>query len=82
MLIDYTHRKWFAASTVILAAAVVVYVPYSLRGHVKGGNALGLTYGITGFAFMLFAGLLGLRKKFPVWRIGRACGACRMSHPV
>jgi len=72
MLIDHTHRKWFIASTITLAIAVVVYVPYALRGHVKGGSALGLTYGITGFAFMLFAGLLGLRKKFPVWRIGRA----------
>jgi len=72
MLIDHTHRKWFIASTITLAIAVVAYVPYALREHVKGGSALGLTYGITGFAFMLFAGLLGLRKKFPVWRIGRA----------
>jgi len=33
---------------------------------------LGLTYGIAGFSFMVFAGLLGLRKKFPIWRVGRA----------
>jgi hypothetical protein len=72
MLIDRTHRKWFLVSLIMLAIAVVVYVPYALRGHVKGGSALGLTYGIIGSAFMLFAGLLGLRKKFPVWRIGRA----------
>ncbi|MFZ0794676.1 MAG: hypothetical protein WAM65_12955, partial [Candidatus Korobacteraceae bacterium] len=31
-----------------------------------------LTYGSVGSAFMLFAGLLGARKKFPIWRIGRA----------
>ena len=33
---------------------------------------MGLIYGSVGFAFMLFAGLLGLRKKFPIWRIGKA----------
>ena len=37
-----------------------------------GGSALGLTYGIAGFSFMVFAGLLGLHKKFPIWRVGRA----------
>jgi len=31
-----------------------------------------LTYGIAGFLFMLFVGLLGARKKVPVWRVGRA----------
>jgi hypothetical protein len=31
-----------------------------------------LTFGIVGFLFMVFVGLLGLRKKFPVWRVGRA----------
>ena len=72
MLIDRTHRKWFLASAIMLAIAVIIYVPYAMRGHVKGGSALGLAYGIIGFAFMLFAGLLGLRKKFPIWRIGRA----------
>jgi len=72
MLIDRTHRKWFLASAIMLAIAVIIYVPYAMRGHVKGGSALGLAYGIIGFAFMLFAGLLSLRKKFPIWRIGRA----------
>jgi len=37
-----------------------------------GGTALGLTFGVIGFAFMIFAGLLGARKKVPVWRVGRA----------
>ena len=74
MLIDHTHRKWLVGSAVGLAVATAVYILYSLhspRGP-RGGSALGLTYGIAGFLFMLFAGLLGLRKKFPVWRIGRA----------
>ncbi len=74
MLIDHTHRKWCFGSLVGLAIAAAVYVPYSLRSPQgpRGGSALGLIYGGVGFAFMLFAGLLGLRKKFPVWRLGRA----------
>jgi hypothetical protein len=74
VLIDHTHRKWFIGSIAALAISAAVYIPYALdaiRGP-RGGSAVGLTYGITGFLFMLFAGLLGLRKKFPVWRIGRA----------
>ena len=74
MLIDGTHRKWFIGSVVSLAIATAVYIPYALRAPQgpRGGSTLGLTYGIAGFLFMLFAGLLGLRKKFPVWRVGRA----------
>lgn len=74
MLIDHTHRKWLVASAVALTIATAVYIPYALRAPQgpRGGSALGLTYGIAGFLFMLFAGLLGLRKKFPVWRVGRA----------
>ena len=74
MLIDHTHRKWLVGSAVGLAVATAVYIPYALGSPQgpRGGSALGLTYGIAGFLFMLFAGLLGLRKKFPVWRIGRA----------
>jgi hypothetical protein len=74
VLIDHTHRKWFIGSVAGLAVATAVYVPYSLHSPqgARGGSALGLTYGIAGFLLMLFAGLLGLRKKFPVWRVGRA----------
>ena len=74
MLIDHTHRRWFIGSAAILAIAVATYIPYSLRSAKgpSGGSLPGLIYGSVGFAFMLFAGLLGLRKKFPIWRIGRA----------
>ncbi|MBI3474228.1 MAG: hypothetical protein HY010_00715 [Acidobacteria bacterium] len=73
-MIDHTHRKWLIGSAIGLAAATAVYVPYSLRAPQgpRGGSAIGLTYGIVGFLFMLFVGMLGLRKKFPVWRVGRA----------
>ncbi len=73
MLIDSSHRRWIAASVVILAAATAFYVPY-VRGALNGpsgGSLHGLVYGIVGFAFMLFAGLLGARRKVPTWRIGR-----------
>ena len=33
---------------------------------------MGLTFGIVGYAMMLFAGLLGARKRVPTWRLGRA----------
>jgi hypothetical protein len=74
LLIDHSHRKWVIASSSILAIALAVYIPYALnspRGP-RGGSTLGLIYGSVGFGFMLFAGLLGLRKNFPVWRLGRA----------
>jgi hypothetical protein len=74
VLIDSTHRKWLIATLVALAVATAVYLPYawhSAQGP-RGGSAIGLTFGIIGSAFMLFAGLLGARKKVPVWRVGRA----------
>jgi hypothetical protein len=72
--IDHTHRGWFIGSLGLLIVAVLVYVPYrhsSPQGP-SGGSVIGLTYGSIGSAFMLFAGLLGARKKFPILRVGRA----------
>jgi hypothetical protein len=72
--IDRTHRGWFIGSLGLLIIAVLVYVPYrhsSPQGP-SGGSLIGLTYGSIGSAFMLFAGLLGARKKFPILRVGRA----------
>lgn len=37
-----------------------------------GGSGVGLAFGIVGFAFMIFAALLGARKRVPTWRLGRA----------
>jgi hypothetical protein len=72
--IDHTHRKWLAASLIILGVATAVYIPYALHAPSgpSGGSAIGLTFGIVGSVFMVFAGLLAGRKKFPVWRLGRA----------
>jgi len=74
MLIDETHRPWALATVASFALAAAVYFsaatitdrPWS------GGSAIGLLYGVVGFSMMAFAGLLSVRKKFPIWRIGRA----------
>ena len=74
MRIDRTHQKWLAVSLVFLGVGSAVYVFYSTRSPAgpSGGSAVGLTFGIVGSAFMVFAGLLAARKKLPVWRLGRA----------
>jgi hypothetical protein len=72
--IDETQRKWFIGSLAGLLIATVIYIPYSLTAPqgANGGTAAGLAYGSIASAFMLFAGLLGARKKVPIWRVGRA----------
>jgi hypothetical protein len=51
---------------VILAVSCAVYLPYALRPVPPGGgSALGLTFGIVGFAFMVFVTLLSLGRSFP-----------------
>jgi hypothetical protein len=72
--IDKTQRRWAIASLVIFALFAAVYVAYAVNtpSGPRGGSAFGLTFGVIGFAFMIFAALLGARKRVPVWRIGRA----------
>lgn len=73
MRIDQTHRRWLVISIVILGVCGVVYIPYDYftLGGARGGTVIGIIYGSIGFGFMIFAGLLSLRKRFPVWRMGR-----------
>lgn len=74
MLLDRTQRNWMIAAAILVLIATAIYVPYALNSPPgpRGGSAIGLSFGIVGFALMIFAGLLGARKKFPVWRVGRA----------
>ncbi len=74
MRIDRTHRPWAIASAIIIALSLTIYIPYALNSPQgpHGGSTIGLLFGILGFAFMLFAALLGARKRVPVWRLGRA----------
>jgi len=72
VILDRSHRSWAVASAAILAVSVVVYVPYALGpARPSGGSVLGLIYGSVGFGFMAVVTLLSLRKRFPIWRIGR-----------
>ena len=77
MRIDRTHRPWLLISIAILAMSSAWYVYYVTRGSgalngPSGASVPGLTFGIVGTLFMLFAGLLGMRKKVRTWRIGSA----------
>jgi hypothetical protein len=72
VIIDRSHRTWAMGSALALTLAAIFYLPYA-SGNVppSGGSPLGLAYGIAGFAAMAIVTLLSLRKKFPIWRIGR-----------
>jgi hypothetical protein len=74
MRMDKTQRGWALASLAILAISTVAYIVYSFESPQgpRGGSAVGLAFGVTGFAFMIFAALLGARKRVPTWRVGRA----------
>ena len=75
MRIDSTHRPWFIGDRRgRRSVGTLVYIVYAfaLAGGPRGGSAIGLTFGIAGYAMMLYAGLLGARKKVPIWRLGRA----------
>ena len=73
MRIDQTHKNWFIGSIVMVLVAAIIYIPYDRMtlGGATGGTIIGIMYGSVGFGFMIFAGLLSLRKRFPVWRMGR-----------
>ena len=74
MLLDASHRRWVVACLVVLAVAAAGYaasVSRALDGP-RGGSWPGLVYGTAGFALMLYAGALGLRRRVPTWRVGRA----------
>jgi hypothetical protein len=72
--IDRTHQSWLVASLVIFGGSLLLYgvyrAPFAARS--MGGTTTGLAFGSAGFAFMIFAALLGARKRVPVYRFGRA----------
>jgi hypothetical protein len=73
MRIDRTHRPWAVATVALAIISTAVYILYAVEtpGGPRGGSALGLTFGIVGYGMMLYAGLLGARKRVPTWRLGR-----------
>jgi hypothetical protein len=74
MRIDETHRPWAIAAAGFMGGSTSVYLSYALGSPQgpRGGSTVGLIFGVIGFAFMIFAALLGARKRVPTWRIGRA----------
>jgi hypothetical protein len=72
--IDRTQRGWAIASVIALVVFTGVYAAYATNAPSgpRGGSAMGLAFGVIGFGFMIFAALLGARKRVPTWRIGRA----------
>jgi hypothetical protein len=74
MRIDGTQRTWSIASSAILAASIAVYIRYAFESPQgpRGGSTIGLIFGVVGLSFIIFAALLGARKRVPTWRVGRA----------
>ncbi len=72
MRIDSSHKPWLTISLVVLIAGTAVYIPYATgRSASPGGDTLiGLAFGLIGAAMILFAALLGLRKKWLTLRVG------------
>jgi len=73
MRIDKTHVKWLKGTLALLLAASAAYILFSVRSVSGpcGERVAMLTFGYLGYVMMLFAGLLGARKKWPIWRVGR-----------
>src|SRR6202011_3720157 len=74
MLIDKTHRPLGFLTLVLFVVSFVIYLWYAATqpGGARGGTFWGLAFGIAGYALMIFEFLLGVRKKVPIWRVGKA----------
>jgi hypothetical protein len=74
MIMDATQQKWALGALAFFAISTVAYVLYAINvpSGPRGGSFAGLIFGGVGFAFMWFAALLGVRKRVPTWRLGRA----------
>jgi len=74
MRMDSTQRGWAWFSLGIFLVSGAAYFVYAVNAPAgpRGGSGMGLAFGIAGFAFMVFAALLGARKRVPTWRLGRA----------
>lgn len=77
MLINKDSRAWIVTCIVLLVIASFAYYAMPGWGHRRlngpsGGSWEGIVLGVVGTLMMLFALLLGLRKKVRTMRIGRA----------
>lgn len=69
MLIDSTHKRWFAVTGIAALAASAFYLwcYHTTPGGLTGGSLVGLWYGILGSALMIYAGLLSALRRVPSW---------------
>jgi hypothetical protein len=74
VLVDRSHRAWAVGTLLVLLAATAWYAFYAARAAdgPRGGTFEGLVFGFAGTACIFLAAFLGVRKKRPAWRIGRA----------
>lgn len=72
MRFDQTHRRWLYATMAITIASTAIYAVYAIKtpGGPRGGTWIGLAFGVAGAGMILFAGLLALRKKMLLLRVG------------
>jgi hypothetical protein len=73
MLLDAKHKPWMWTVVGLTLASTAAYVPYHVLSPngPRGSSWPGLAWGLSAFALMVFAGLLGLRRRFPNARVGR-----------
>ena len=70
MLIDRTHRPWIVATLLLGAGAVGLYSFIDSRTPgegLRGGDAVGLWYGVLGTTLIVFVGLLSALRRVPGW---------------
>ena len=73
MRIDRTHKPWAILTAAATVLGACIYAVYAWRTpEPGGGTVVGLIFGVLAIGLMIFAALLSVRKRFPIWRIGRA----------
>lgn len=72
LIIDRTQRTWATLSAVVCLVAGAAYIWYSASSPdgPSGGSVPGLIFGLISSGMMVFAGLLSVRRRFPIARWG------------
>jgi hypothetical protein len=70
---DRKNTSWFVATLILSAASIGLYVWDAPRHDGKWGSTwCGLAMGVAALAVMVFLVGLGLKRRVPHWRLGRA----------
>jgi hypothetical protein len=73
LILDRTQRTWavFSAIVVALATGLFCWVHNTSPDGARGGTLSGLVFGIISALMMIYAGLLGARRRLPAsWSLG------------